>query len=259
MDNNTFNQPTPVATPTPATPVMPQAVMTPNAAIPATPEQITETLNRKADHSGLIKTIVIIALSLLAATFIGLFIWMTFNYNDAKTDLDLKIEKAVTEAVDDKVEELEDEFAEREKDPYKTFAGPIDYGELSFKYPKTWSVYIAKDASRGGNFEAYMNPGEVNTVSQGTINSLRVIIRDESYEDVVAGYQRDIDNKNLTMTSITVNGVTANRYTGVIPGTELNGFIVVFKIRDKTAILQTDSTLFKEDFDTLIGTVKFNA
>ena len=35
--------------------------------------------------------------------------------------------------------------------------------------------------------------------------------------------------------------------------------IVIFKIRDKTAILQTDSMLFIDDFNKLLDTVQFNA
>jgi hypothetical protein len=41
---------------------------------------------------------------------------------------------------------------EREKYPYKTFSGPEDYGKLTFEYPKTWSVYIAAAANKGGDF-----------------------------------------------------------------------------------------------------------
>jgi len=34
---------------------------------------------------------------------------------------------------------------------------------------------------------------------------------------------------------------------------------VIFKIRDKTAIMQTDSVLFEADYNTLLSTVQFNA
>ena len=62
------------------------------------------------------------------------------------------------------------------------------------------------------------------------------------------------------METITVGGAVANKYTGKIPGTELNGFIVIFKIRDKTAILQTDSVLFENDFfNTVLKSIEFNA
>ena len=74
-------------------------------------------------------------------------------------------------------------------------------------------------------------------------------------------YQRAMDakNSNLKMDLITVGGATANRYTGTIPGTELNGYIVILKIRDKTAVFRTDSVLFTDDFNRLLETVSFNA
>ena len=86
-------------------------------------------------------------------------------------------------------------------------------------------------------------------------------MRDKAFDTVTAEYQKAMEKKdsNLTVSSITVNGATANRYTGTIPDTEFNGIIVIFKIRDKTAVLQTDSVLFEEDFNKLIDTVVFNA
>ena len=150
---------------------------------------------------------------------------------------------------------------EREKEPFKNFSGPADYGQLSFKYPKTWSVYIAKDAVNGGDFNAYLNPVQVDPVSKDTINALRVTIRTDDFESVVAEYEKAMKKKdsNLTVGTITVNGVVGNIYTGTIPNTELSGYIVVFKIRDKAVIMQTDSVLFKADFDKVIESVKFNS
>ena len=216
----------------------------------------------KNDNSGLIKTIFIVILSLTTVTFVGLFAWALVKYNTVSEDVEGQKATAVAEAKEAQAMELEAEFAEREKDPYRDFAGPVDYGQLSFKYPKTWSVYIASDASNGGDFSAYMNPIQVDPVSsKASINALRVTIRDKDFESVAAEYQKAMDKKdaNLSMETTTVGGVTANRYTGKIPNTELNGIIVIFKIRDKTAILQTDSVLFKDDFDRLLGTVEFNA
>lgn len=211
--------------------------------------------------ANLIKIIAIVVLSMTTLTFLGLFIWMMVQYNDVSTDVNAQIKTAVDAAKMEQALEDEAEFAEREKDPYRDFAGPADYGQLSFKYPKTWSVYIASDASKGGDYEAYLNPIEVNPVSANTINALRVTIRDKAFDDVVQEYQRFMENRdaNLSVESVTVAGATANRYTGTIPNTELNGVIVIFKIRDKTAILQTDSMLFVEDFNILLSTVQFNA
>lgn len=223
-------------------------------------QQVQAPVEPKKDVAGLVKTIAIIVLSLLAVTFIGLFIWMMVQYNDVQTDVEGQISVAVAAAKDEQAQKLEAEFLEREKYPYKTFSGPADYGQLTFEYPKTWSVYVAEAASTGGDFNAYLNPGQVDAVGENTINALRVTIRDRSFEDVVEEYQRELDRTDSTLTveATTVNGASANRYTGTIPGTELQGYIVVFKIRDKAVIMQTDSVLFKDDFDKLLGTVTFN-
>ena len=215
----------------------------------------------RKDLSNIIKLIAIIALSLTSVTFIGLFIWMTVQYNEVNGDVTSRVDAAVAKAKDEQAAKDEAEFLEREKYPYKRFSGPIDYGELSFEYPKTWSVYVAEAATAGGDFNAYFNPVQVDAVGKDTINALRVTIRDKSFEEVTAEYQKFMDKKDsgLTVQAVTINGTTANRYTGKIPNTDLSGFIVIFKIRDKTVIMQTDSTLFEGDFNKLLETITFNA
>lgn len=218
----------------------------------------------KKDTKSLIKTIAIIALSLISVTFIGLFIWMFVQYDEARTNVDGQIATAVAEEVNANTMRLENEFAEREKYPFQTFAGPADYGELTFEYPKTWSVYIAKDAHNGGDFEAYLNPVEVNEVSNETLMALRVKILDTAFDDVAKTYESDLQGETpkLRLESVTIGQdgtITANKYTGILPGTEFEGYAVLFKIRDKTAIIQTDSVLFESDYNTLLSSVRFNA
>lgn len=259
MDNN-YQMP-PVNGAQPIQPAGPSA----GVGAPGMPmvQQVQVPPEAKKDVAGLVKTIVIIMLSLVALTFIGLFIWIMVEYNTVRSDVDGQIDVAVAEAKDEQATKMEAEFLEREKYPYKVFAGPADYGQLTFEYPKTWSVYVAAAATEGGDFNAYFNPGQVDAVGKDTINALRVSIRNESFDKVTEEYQKAMDRKDsgFTMESVTIgkNGdITANRYTGKIPNTELSGFIVTFKIRDKTAILQTDSVLFQADFDKLLGTVIFN-
>ena len=216
---------------------------------------------KKFDVGGMVKSIAIVILSLTTVAFIGLFIWMSGQYDAASTDVNGQIAEAVAAVRVEQAEDDESEFAEREKYPYRTFSGPVDYGQLTFEYPKTWSVYVASDASRGGDYNAYFNPIEVQVVSNTTINALRLTIRDAAFDDVAGEYQRYLDQQDsgLSMESVTVGGTAANRYTGKIPGTEFSGIVVIFKIRDKTAILQTDSVLFAEDFNRLIDSITFNA
>ena len=224
-------------------------------------QQVNLLPKQKKDYSGLIKTIVIIIVSLVAATFIGLFVWMKSEYDYMNANWQSEIDKAVAEGKNEQFNLDEAERKETEKYPYKIFSGPADYGQLTFEYPKTWSVYVAAAAEKGGDFNAYFNPNQVDAVGKDTINALRVTIRDKSFEDVTAEYQRAVEQRDskLTVESVTVNGVQANRYTGMIPNTDLSGIIVIFKIRDKAVIMQTDNMLFKDDFDKLLQTVTFNA
>ena len=227
--------------------------------------QAVPTMVEEKDTAGLIKTIVIVILSLALVTFVVLFAWKATQYNVVNTDVQGQITAAVTEAVNAAVYETQqadlEKFNEEEKYPFRSFVGPADYGELSFEYPKTWSVYVGNDAANGGDYNAYLNPLEVNPVSNNTVNALRVTILGKAFDTVVAEYQRTLEREDsgLSVESVTVAGTTANRYTGKIPNTELNGVFVVFKIRDKTAILQTDAMVFVDDFNTLLNTVQFNA
>ena len=262
MDNSQMPQMQPMQPIQPTGPAMPNAP----AGAPGMPmvQQVQLAPKPEKDVAGLVKTIVIIAVSLIAVTFIGLFVWMMMQYNEACDDVEGQISTAVAEATNEQATQLEAEFLEREKYPYKTFSGPVDYGQLTFEYPKTWSVYVAAAATAGGDFNAYFNPGQVDAVGKETINALRVTIRDKSIDEVSEEYDKAMKKKdaNLTMESVTIganNNITANRYTGNIPDANgLSGYIVTFKIRDKTAIVQTDSVLFQAEYDKLLGTITFN-
>lgn len=211
------------------------------------------------DNKSLIQTILLIVVGLVALTFIGLFIWMLTKWQTAYDDVQGQIDTAVATAVNEEATRLETEFTEREKYPYKKFAGPADYGELSFEYPKTWSAYVAKDASSGGDYEAYLNPDVVPPIANNTIVSLRVTIKDSSIEQVLKTYESNIKSNKLTLTVRPVGGENANIYTGEQPGGgRPQGIAAVFKLRDKTVILQTDAMIFQEDFYKILDSVSYN-
>lgn len=196
---------------------------------------------------------------LVAVTFIGLFIWMYSQWSTAQDDVDSKVNAAVAEAVNEKAEEMENQFIEREKTPYRIFTGPADYGELSLQYPKTWSVYEAKSATEGGDFEAYFNPDRVYEVGSDTIDSLRVIIKNQSYDSVIQEYDNLTKEGKMTVAVRPIGGENANVYAGQLPDTnEFQGIAAVFKIRDKTAIIQTDAMLFSDDYYKILDSVQFN-
>ena len=228
------------------TPLTPHASTPKSSPIPPPPKS----------NRGLIEMIILVVTSLLAVTFIGLFIWKYIEWDTVKTDIDGQIDAAVAVAVSENTTQLEKDFLEREKYPYKSFMGPADYGSLGFEYPKTWNVYIAKDASNGGDFEAYLNPGEVQPVSARTINALRVTIQDKAFDSVVRNYDSYVRNGRLNVVTRNIGNAVANVYTGELPN-DIHGILAIFKLRDKTVLIQTDAELFADEYYKLLDTVTF--
>lgn len=225
-------------------------------AVTSIPTPAPATPARQPVSRNLIETIILVVVSIVAVVFIGLFIWKYIEWDSVKTDVDGQINRAVALAVSENTTKLENDFVEREKYPYKSFMGPIDYGSVSFEYPKTWDVYIARDASNGGDFEAYFNPGEVQPVSATTINALRLTIRDAAFDNVTRTYDGLVRNGRLNVVTRNVGSTIANVYTGELPN-NIHGVLAAFKLRDKTVLIQTDAELFSAEYYKLLDTITF--
>lgn len=193
-----------------------------------------------------------IVLGIFAAGLAGFGIWSFSNYMDQKNNTDAKIATAVASAKKVQSEELEKQFVEREKQPYDVFKGPDDLGSVSFNYPKTWSVYVAKNGSTG-DYEAYLNPGNVPTVSATQPYATRVVIDNRSYEETLRTFESLVKKGTLKSSPITVNGFSGVRLDGAFSASR-QGSSVVFKVRDKSLIVSSDAVAFKPDFDSVIVT-----
>ena len=216
---------------------------------------MTHTSSQAGKALGYIITIVFLAIFMI--TFAGLAVWAYMNYDDQKTNVDSKIDRAVAVAEKEKEDKLEAKFLEREKQPNRAFAGPSDYGTLSFMYPKTWSVYVAKDDVDSDSYEAYLNPVTVPPVDEATRYALRVTISNTRYEEVIEEYQGLVEDGELKSTPVKVNNESAVRLNGKFSD-DIRGSAIVFKIRDKTATVRTDADTFKSDYEALIKTIKYN-
>ncbi len=201
----------------------------------------------------------IIALITIATTviFAGLTVWAFMNYFDQKNNVDSKVSASVASAVKAAEDKAAAHLLEVENEPNRQFVGPDDYGRLSFMYSKLWSVYIAKDATTGGNFEAYFNPATVPPVSDKQQYALRVLIEDKDYDKVVASYKSAVDKGDLKYSTIKLDDLSGARLDGAF-SKDIKGAAVIFKIRDKTVTLRTDAETFLPYFEALIKTVTFN-
>jgi hypothetical protein len=69
-------------------------------------------------------------------------------------------------------------------------------------------------------------------------------------------YASLVKQGQLRSSTITVNGFDGNRLDGNFSPT-LQGSAVIFKIRDKSLIMTTDSPSFQTDFNNLVNSLTF--
>ena len=185
-------------------------------------------------------------------------IWAYVSYTQQKTNVDGRVALAVAQAKNDQATSDENTFAQREKIPNQQFVGPDNYGRLTFSYPKTWSVFVYNDGSTSGStFQAYLNPLSVPPVSETQQYALRVTIQQKDYDQVVQSYQPKVQKGDLRSSVASSMGHNGTRLDGTF-NQNIRGAAVIYQIRDKTAIIQTDANTFMPDFEALIKTIDFN-
>lgn len=197
-----------------------------------------------------------IGLSVLFVATGSFAIWAFVNYNDASSDLQGKIDVAIAKAKEDKGNEDEQKFEERDKQPYTKFTGPSDYCSLTFQYPKTWSVYESEQISNGSDYKAYFYPVVVPVITTSQQYALRVVIEHRNYDEVLNNYQSLIQKGDLKQSSTTSNGQRGTRLTGDF-SKDIRGDAVIYSCNDKTISIFTDATTFRPDFESVIRTVDF--
>lgn len=206
--------------------------------------------------SGLMVAVITLSVFVLG---IGSFaIWAYVAYNDANDDLQDKLAVARSEAKAEQAETDEAKFAEREKQPNKTFKAPDDYCGLRFQYPKTWSAFESEQITNGGDFKAYLNPDVVPPVTSTQQYALRVVIEQKDYDDVIGQYEGLVQKGDLKQSTTSSEGNQGARLTGNF-SKNIRGDAVIYRCRDKTITIRTDADAFKTDFERVIGTIDFNA
>lgn len=205
-------------------------------------------------HPLLISTIV---LSVFVVGLGGFSIWAFLNYQDQKNNVDAKISVAVAAAKEEQTKADQANFTEQEKLPTRQIVGPSDLGQVTLSYPKTWSVYVDKDGT-GNTYESYFYPLVVPPLSSNTPYALRVSILNASYENTLASFNDRLKTGALKANPVTIAGVDGTRLDGAFTD-KIRGSMVLFKIRDKTLEVYTQSTTFQTDFDnTILPSLVFN-
>ena len=212
---------------------------------------------KRQSESGRVSPLLItsLLLGILTIVLAGTSVWAYMNYQDQKLNTDEIAAERVEVALDEQAERLGEDFAEREKQPTRQYNGPSDLGSVTFRYPKTWSVYVAETNNK---LDAYLHPNYVPKVQTAQPFALRVLVEDKSYDTILKSYESKVKNGELKSSPVTVNGFSGIRLDGKFSN-ERQGSAVLFKVRDKTLTIASDSTSYVNDFnDTILDTLSFN-
>lgn len=202
--------------------------------------------------------VVIISLLVVVVGLSGLSAWLYTKYDEQKNDTDSLIGVAVAEARKEQAEANEEVVRAIEEEPNLEFAGPEEYGRLSFKYPKNWSVYVADDTSTSNKFNAYLHPVTVPPINSASTRFAVVVnIETIAYDKALDKYRNDIEKGEIKSSPVTVNGHEGTRLDGSI-ARDIRGSAVLFRVRDKTITISSQADTFKSYFDNIIKTVEFN-
>jgi hypothetical protein len=200
----------------------------------------------------------IVSLLLILALAFG--IWAFGQMQDYKTNVDKKVAVAVAGANKQQAAELQAQFEEQAKSPYKVFSGSPTYGSVTFQYPKSWSAYANSDSNEPIN--AYFYADVVPGTESGAAYPLRVELVNTDYTQVVQQFTSQLGQGDLKAAAYIppkmkgkANVLPGTRFDGAIGqsgNNDVSGSLVVIKVRDKTLQISTQTKAGVKDFDNII-------
>ncbi len=181
---------------------------------------------------------------------LGFGIWAFVERQDYKDNSDQKAEAAVTVAVEKAKTQKDNEFLEREKEPLRQYTGPAQFGSITLKYPKTWSVYEKSDDQK---HTVLMQPNIVSGATN-TSYALKVEVLDTAYNQTIAQSEGLLKQGKLTASAYSfpkTASVVGLRFDGEISNGK-RGSVVFMPLRDKTIKISAESEDRIADFNGII-------
>ncbi len=213
---------------------------------------ISNMINR--DERGSVALFIALGISILLIVIIAIFgIWAFSSRQDYKDNSDQKAAAAVAAAVKKEDAKKDADFVEKEKNPFRTYTGPEQYGKVTIQYPKTWSAAINEGTS-GTVIDGYLHPNFVPSLQSATNFALRVQVVQSTYDAVLKGFDSSVKTGRVKVTPYVApkqSGVTGARLDGQLT-TQKSGTMVLLPLRDKTIKIWTESDQFVGDFNNII-------
>lgn len=202
-----------------------------------------------------VKVAAIIVLTLASIGLLIFGLWAYSQYTSVKGPVEEQRAAAAEAARADERAKLEQEFKQKEKEPFVSYMAPGVFGAFTFKYPKTWSLYAFEDESGKLQLDVYGNPETIRTFKSKTNSyAFRLKLERELYSEAVEDYQDLVEDKLLSVQTVKVSGITGTRYSGQLDK-EHSGDLILLPVRDKTLYVWTEGKDYLEDFDRLVKTL----
>jgi hypothetical protein len=211
-------------------------------------------LKHNQDGGGVTVVLLVLTILLLCGA-IGFGAWAFTGRQDYKTNVETKVNAAVTTARTQQGTIDKQKFAEESKSPLITYSGPAAVGSLVVGFPNTWGAYVDDTHAGDPPINGYFYPTVVPSITDSdSVFALRVKVLNQAYSDVV---QRFKDQKGLTFSAYALPKVPQSvgiRLKGSVPlnpGTKTVD-MVVLPLRSQTLEVWTEGTQFGSDFETYI-------
>lgn len=213
-----------------------------------------KTLTQRGAINVLLLPLILVVIFFLGAAGFGY--WAFAEREDYKNNSDQKVAVAVgaaekrTQAADAKV------FAEKEKQPLRTYVGPSQFGAITIQYPKTWSAYIIEgNDSSNKPVETYFYPEFVPNISNNDQTyALRVELVSQSYDQVLNDFDNDAKSGKVTIAPYKlpkVPNIVGSRIEGQLTNNK-QGTMVILPLRNMTLKIWVDASSFAPDFNNII-------
>lgn len=215
-------------------------------------------LGNRGEMNVLLIPLILVVLILFGVGYFAY--WSYSNMTNYRYHSDQISAVAVKAANQKLTTQLQAQFAEEEKNPYKTYNGPSAFGSLHIKYPRTWSAYVSVNAQSDPMIDGYFYPDVVpNTGADSSgVNStnfaLRVEVTQNSYSDILQNYQSQEQDGSIAVRPYVLKQVPS--IPGVIVTGQIQsqktGTLIILPLRNQTLEIWTEGNQFQKDFDNII-------
>jgi hypothetical protein len=211
------------------------------------------------NEKGSASSALLIALTVLVlvgfATVAGIYF---SRYTVLQREFDSELAEQLEDVKAEQKRADEAEFAERQKEPFRSYSPPDIFGQIEIKFPKSWSLYTKEDEQGSAGIDMTAHPEIVkDNKSAQSPYALRMRLERKLYSEHVTTYDSKVSSGKLKASPVKVSGITGLKLVGDIDE-KTKGVLVILPLRDKTVSLWTESDKYTADFEKILERSNIN-